>query len=392
MPENLAPGAYVEETGFRPKSIVGVSTCVTAFVGHTRRGPLAATKTPRPLTSLSEFQNIYGGLEDLKFSPKTNYVAHAAKAFFDEGGKRLYVARVRSPSAKAKASIGDWQDALNRLTKLNDVSIIAAPGSTECELLADSIQSRLVAHAEAAKAYRFAVLDIPKGKTPSQAAAYRNNFDSKSVAFYFPWINVPNPSGKPNDPSLAQSLTLPPSGFICGIYARCDIERGVFKAPANEVVRSAVGFERQLTSAEQEALNSAGVNCLRFFPGRGYCVWGARTTSADPEWKYVNVRRYLIYLEQSIDQGTQWVTFEPDGEPLWASIRNIISNFLVSEWRNGGLLGQKSEEAFFVRCDRTTMTQDDINAGRVICLIGVAPIKPAEFVIFRIAQMTASKS
>ncbi len=392
MPEYLAPGVYVEETSFRSKSIEGVSTSTTAFAGFTRRGPLAIARSPRLLTSFAEFEKLYGGLADLRFTPKTNHVAHAARAFFAEGGRRLYVARVRSPSAKAKESIKDWQGALDKLAVLNDVAIVAAPGSTERGRLADSIQSRLVAHAEAAKAYRFAVLDIPQAKTPSEAAAYRRNYDSKNAAFYYSWIKVPNPSAKPNDPQVASFLTLPPSVFICGIYARCDAERGVFKAPANEVVRSAAGLERQVTQAEQDTLNPAGVNCLRFFAGKGYRVWGARTASSDPEWKYVNVRRYLIYLEHSIDRGTQWVVFEPNNEPLWANVRRVVSDFLLNEWKNGGLLGRKPEEAFFVRCDRTTMTQNDINAGRLVCLVGVAPIKPAEFVIIRIGQKTAGAS
>ena len=285
MPEYLAPGVYVEETSFRSKSIEGVPTSTTAFVGFTRRGPLATARSPKPLTSFAEFERIYGGLANLRFPPKTNHVAHAAKGFFEEGGRRLYVARVRSPSAKAKESIKDWQGALDRLAALKDVAIVAAPGATERGRLAESIQSRLIAHAEAVGAYRFAVLDIPQGKTPSEAIAYLRNFDSKNAAFYYPWIKVPNPSAKPADPPASQSLLLPPSGLIGGIYARSDIERGVFKAPANEVVRNAAGFERQITQAEQDTLNPAGVNCLRFFAGRGNRVWGARTASSDPEWK-----------------------------------------------------------------------------------------------------------
>jgi phage tail sheath protein FI len=184
-------------------------------------------------------------------------------------------------------------------------------------------------------------------------------------------------------------LNLPPSGFISGIYARTDLERGVFTAPANEVIRSAVGFEQALTKGQQEILNPAGVNCLRFFAGRGHRVWGARTASSDPEWKYVNLRRYFIYLEHSLDLGTKWAVFEPNGERLWASVRSSITDFLHAEWKNGALQGVKAEEAFFVRCDRSTMSQNDLNNGRLVCLIGVALIKPAEFVIFRIGQKTA---
>jgi phage tail sheath protein FI len=182
---------------------------------------------------------------------------------------------------------------------------------------------------------------------------------------------------------------MPPSGFICGIYARNDIQRGVFKAPANEVVRSAIRFEREINFAEQEVLNPLGVNCLRFFVGRGYRVWGARTVSSDSEFRYVSDRRYFNYLEASVFRGSQWAVFEPNGPRLWANVREMISNFLYAEWRAGALLGATPEEAYFVRCDRSTMTQQDLDSGRLVCEIGVALVKPAEFVIFRIGQKTA---
>ncbi|HWC78205.1 MAG TPA: phage tail sheath C-terminal domain-containing protein, partial [Blastocatellia bacterium] len=168
-----------------------------------------------------------------------------------------------------------------------------------------------------------------------------------------------------------------------------DIERGVFKAPANEVVRGALRFDLDINFAQQQVLNPLGVNCLRYLSGRGFRVWGARTATSDPEWKYVNVRRYFNYLEASIDRGTQWAVFEPNGERLWANIRDTVSSFLLNEWKSGALLGATTEEAFFVRCDRSTMTQNDLDNGRLICLIGVAVVKPAEFVIFRIGQKTA---
>lgn len=389
MPEYLAPGVYVEEISTGVKPIEGVSTSTAAFVGLTRRGPSATVRVPEALHSFAEFEKLYRGLADLKSSPKTNYLAHAAKAFFNEGGRKLFVVRVKASGSSGKVAIKDWQNTLNALATLKDLSMIAAPGSTEQGRLAGAIQSRLMAHAETAKAYCFAVLDNPKGKTPSEAADYRRGSDSKHAAFYYPWVAVKNPSG---NPIQSPHLILPPSGFLCGIYARCDLERGVFKAPANEVVRSAVGLERQITQAEQETLNPGGVNCLRYFAGKGYRVWGARTAASGPEWKYVNVRRYFTYLEQSIDRGTQWAVFEPNAEPLWAKVRRAVSDFLLNEWKQGGLMGRKPEEAFFVRCDRTTMTQNDINNGRLICLIGVAPVKPAEFVIFRIGQMTGTQS
>ena len=194
---------------------------------------------------------------------------------------------------------------------------------------------------------------------------------------------------RPGVESIPREILLPPSGFICGIYARNDLERGVHKAPANEAVRGALRFEFEINFAQQEVLNPLGVNCLRYLPGRGYRVWGARTVSSDPEWKYVNVRRYFNYVERSIDQGTQWAVFESNGERLWANIRDTISSFLYNEWASGALLGGSPKEAFLVRCDRSTMTQNDLDNGRLICLIGIAVLKPAEFVIFRIGQKTA---
>jgi len=185
---------------------------------------------------------------------------------------------------------------------------------------------------------------------------------------------------------------LPPSGFIAGIYSRNDIEKGVSKSPANEVVNLATGLESLLTDAEQQALNAEGIDCLRTFVGRGVVVWGARTTSSDPEWKYLSVRRYLAYLERSIDRGMQWTVFEPNAEGLWAMVQRNIEDFLLNEWRAGALVGNKPEMAFFVRCDRSTMSQNDLDNGRLICLIGVAPARPAEFVIVRIGLCTADKA
>jgi phage tail sheath protein FI len=589
MPEYLAPGVFVEETSFRSKSIEGVSTSTTAFVGPTRSGPVG--EIPELLTSFSDFETIYGGLEGV--GGKLNYIGNAVMGYFNEGGARLYVARVypiagtvsdpdpyanpanpgnpkvaiatveipaagggggggggvatqvgyfraRFPGASLNGNItvtplvaassvaaaqkavdgsmfrvrtandtkfftksgtvftgkggagdvfpaadangttiemltlqvaaednagnglavypdlgyhpdhkryiggmlavvmnsradhlstpyafvlktganafqvqeafdvaagaapkkftlaggedpavtqNDYNNALQIIEGIDDVSIVAAPGYTEID--ADGIALSLIAHAEKRRSYRIAVLDVPAKQLPSGAQATKSKLDSKYAALYYPWVVTPNPDFDPNDGNSDAELTLPPSGFVCGIYARSDIERGVWKAPANEVVRSALRFERLTTTGEQELLNPIGVNCLRYFAGRGNRVWGARTISSDPEWKYVNVRRYFNYLEHSIDNGTQWAVFEPNGERLWANVRDTVSSFLYNEWVNGALLGDKPEQAFFVKCDRSTMTQNDLDNGRLICLIGVAVIKPAEFVIFRIGQKTA---
>ncbi len=271
---------------------------------------------------------------------------------------------------------------------LSDVSMVAAPGSTagygalEADGQADVLttQSLLIGHAERLR-YRIAVLDAPDHQVVSDMVAYRGRFDSTHAALYYPWVTV-------FDPITRSEQDLPPSGFVTGIYARNDVERGVHKAPANEVVRLAVGFEVPINTAQQDVLNPQGVNCFRAMEGRGLRLWGARTITSDPEWKYVNLRRYFAFLESSIDRGTQWAVFEPNGERLWANVKRTVEDFLANEFVSGHLLGTKPEESYFVRCDRTTMTQNDIDNGRLVCLIGVAPLRPAEFVIFRIGQKT----
>jgi len=280
-----------------------------------------------------------------------------------------------------------YSEALNVFELLDDIAIIAAPGHSEMTLYS-SIQQALISHAERDK-YCIAVLDTPPKLTPQSAREARSRIDSTYAALYYPWITVANPLWKPGSSQAPKEINLPPSGFVAGIYARTDVNRGVWKAPANEIVRGAIRFETDINHAQQEMLNPEGINCLRFFFGRGYRVWGARTASSDPEWKYVNIRRYFIYLEHSIDLSTQWAVFEPNGPRLWANITDTISAFLYNEWRSGALLGSTPEQAYFVRCDRSTMTQADLDNGRLICEIGVAAVKPAEFVIFRIGQKTA---
>jgi uncharacterized protein len=229
---------------------------------------------------------------------------------------------------------------------------------------------------------RFAVVSVVQGATT--AANVRPPRDTTYAAFYYPWIEI-------YDPVTRGPVRIPPTGHVTGLIARTDIERGVHKAPANEVVRNATNLEFVVTKGMQDILNPRGVNCIRDFrtDRRGIRLWGARTMSSDAMWKYVNVRRLFIFIEESINEGTQWVVFEPNDYSLWASVRQTIVAFLTRVWKSGALLGLTQEEAFFVKCDRTTMTQDDIDNGRLICYIGIAPVKPAEFVIFKISQKTA---
>jgi phage tail sheath protein FI len=283
---------------------------------------------------------------------------------------------------------GSYAAAFAQLRGLEDVSIVAAPGHSAYSTYRN-VQAALIAHAHLPRAYRIAVLDTPPNMIPGEVRDERARIDSDRAALYYPWVIVANPLARPGREDIPRELALPPSPFICGIYARNDVEQGVAKAPANEVVRGALRFESDVNFAQNQMLNPLGVNCLRFFPGRGYRVWGARTVSSDPEWKYVNVRRLFLYLEASIDRGTQWAVFENNGPRLWANIRETIESFLYNEWVSGNLLGATPKEAYFVRCDRSTMTQNDLDNGRLICLIGVSVLKPAEFVIFRIGQKTA---
>jgi phage tail sheath protein FI len=261
----------------------------------------------------------------------------------------------------------------------NDVvSIMAVPGVVD-----PNVQLTLVAHCENL-ASRFAVLDIPRdAKKVNDIIEHRNIFDSTYAALYHPWLEVFDPLDK-------KTIAIPPSGAVIGIYARSDNTRGVHKAPANEVIRACTGLDCQFNKGEQDILNPKGVNLIRTFPGQGIRVWGARTASSDPSWKYVNVRRLFIFIEETIKANTNWAVFEPNDEVLWVRVQRTISVFLTNLWRNGSLAGSSPEEAFFVDIGRSTMTQDDIDNGRLICVIGVAPVKPAEFVIFRITQKTAS--
>lgn len=276
---------------------------------------------------------------------------------------------------------------LKSFEDLEDISIVAAPGATagynNNRTDANATVNALITHATRMR-YRIAVLDAGEGLSISEVRDQRAKIDSTYAALYYPWVRI-------LDPVTNTEINVPPSGHVAGIYARNDVNRAVYKAPANEVVNLAIGFEKMINRAQQEVLNPEGINCFRFFEGRGFRLWGARTVSSDPEWKYVNLRRYFAYLEHSIDKGTQWAVFEPNGEMLWGNVRRTIEDFLLNEWQNGALLGEKPEKAYFVKCDRSTMTQNDLDNGRLVCLIGVAPLKPAEFVIFRIGQWTADR-
>lgn len=291
----------------------------------------------------------------------------------DDGSKIALVDYKGDPSAPPGKRTG-----LTAFKEVDEISLLCAPNENDIV----GLNSALVQQCEILKD-RFAILqadqsaDSPGKLTPP--------LDSKYASFNYPWIKIV-------DPVSGSEKVIPPGGHIAGIYARSDAERGVHKAPANEIIRGALKIQFPVTTGDQDMLNPRGVNCIRSFPGRGIRLWGARTTSSDPAWKYINIRRLFIFLEESIEESTQWVVFEPNDQKLWARVKQSITDFLTRVWKDGALMGVTPEEAFFVKCDETTMTPDDIDNGRLIILIGVAPVKAAEFVIFRISQWRGGAS
>jgi uncharacterized protein len=265
------------------------------------------------------------------------------------------------------------------LDAYRDVALVYAPYPKDNQ---DAIALRLIEHCELQR-YRFAVIDSAPNADQSKLDPRANLLvDTSYAAFYTPWIPI-------SDPQTGARRPVPPGGHVLGVYARSDTERGVYKAPANEIVRGALDVRYDVNDDVQATLNPKGVNVIRRFPSRGIRIWGARTLSSNGLWKYVSVRRLFIFLEHSIYDGTQWVVFEPNDDKLWARVKDTIRLFLRTQWREGALFGRTEDEAFFITCDRTTMTQDDILNGRLIAEIGIAPVRPAEFVVFRIFQNTA---
>jgi phage tail sheath protein FI len=281
------------------------------------------------------------------------------------------------------------REGMGSLAAVDEVTMLVCPdlmtlAQNGNDAAVRDVQGKMIAHCENA-GDRMAILDAPRGLLPQEVLEWRMNtagYDSKFATLYYPWVEV-------MDPLTNLPIEVPPSGHIAGIWSRTDSTRGVHKAPANEVVLGANGLAFQVTGEEQGGLNKVGINCIRAFAGRGIRVWGARTLSSDPEWRYLNVRRLFNYISESIMEGTQWAVFEPNDERLWIQLRIAATNFLTRTWREGALFGGTPSEAFFVKCDAETNPPDVIEAGQVVVEIGIAPVKPAEFIVFRISQYTA---
>ena len=291
---------------------------------------------------------------------------------------------------------GDISDrtGVEGLEVLDDVTMLVVPdlmttmpGEKLNLDMVKAVQTMMIAHCER-MGDRVAILDAPPDITPQEVKRWRMDiagFDTSYAAMYYPWIKV-------MDPATDTIVKMPASGHIAGLWARNDNTRGVHKAPANEVLSAVVGLAYQTTKGEQDTLNPIGVNCVRSFPGRGIRVWGARTLSSDPAWRYINVRRLFNYVEKSIENGTQWVVFEPNNRKLWARVNRDVTSFLRTVWRDGALFGSAPVEAFYVKVDDELNPPESRDLGRLIIEIGMAPVKPAEFVIFRISQWAGSGS
>lgn len=397
MPSYLAPDIYIEEVSGGARPIQGVGTSTAGFVG-------VAPNINAHLNEAFAINNWMQFVREYVSDGSTSTaLSHAVYGFFQNSGQRCFVVNV----GKGPAISGGGRDrvGLDLFEPIDEIAIVAAPGYTDaasydallthCEKLRDRVaildapdpvkDINLLTQVATAKARK------PAGAADAAAPAAPSGGDSGGLrarqsddgygTFYFPWITV-------RDPLAADNLVnVAPSGHMAGIWARSDGTRGVHKAPANEVVRGALNVTYSLTREEQGVLNQIGVNCIRFFGREGIYVWGARTlASGSSEWRYLNVRRLFNMVEKSILTSTRWIVFEPNNESLWKAIRRDITAFLNQIWRSGALLGRTPEEAFFVKCDEETNPPEVIDAGQVVTVIGIAPVKPAEFIIFRISQ------
>lgn len=392
MPTYLSPGVYVEEIASGSAPIVGVGTSIAAFIGTinptvevseeeiltpatdsentTTSSKISTSKGEiKLITNFTEFKKFFGDFSS-DAPPGQNTLAHAVYGFFRNGGTRCYVTWISGES--------EVNDVLDKFEAIDEITIVVAPGNLD---LRDDIKDHCEKMGD-----RIAVLDSEETIDLSNTEDIKKlkPFNSAYAALYFPWIKV-------FDPATNSNIDIPPSGHIAGVYARVDGQRGVHKAPANETILGALDLKYNLSQSKQDGLNPDGINCIRLLNGN-IRVWGARTLGGDAntEFKYVNIRRHFSYLRDSINKGTQWVVFEPNTPELWAKIRRNISAFLMMEWRQGALFGTTPQEAFYVKCDAETNPPEVRDLGQVVTEIGVAVVKPAEFVIFRISQWDGS--
>lgn len=395
MTEYKSPGVYVEEMPPLARPITGAGTSTAGFIGLVKADVTMPVKpdgssfivadagVPQLLTGWEEFKKKFGDFQVIKTTgtawTTTEYnlyrqLQHAVYGFFNNGGTRCYVMRVATESELTTPA-----EELEKFAPLDEIAIVSVPGANT-KIQHDAI----ISHCSNLKD-RFAVLDGVQSQTvlahDSIAPSARSEAGSYG-AVYFPWIKV-------YDPGENKIIAVPPSGHIAGIYARSDGSRGVHKAPANEVIQGALDVDCPLSRSDQDGLNPEGVNVIRKLDG-AITVWGGRTRTDtnNPEWRYISTRRFFNFMRESIESGTRWVVFEPNNYPLWQRVNRTVSDFLLLQWRAGALFGDTPQKAFYVKCDKDTNPPEVREAGQMVTEIGVAIVKPAEFVIFRIQQTT----
>ena len=390
MVQNIAPGVYVEEVSSVSQPISGVGTTTACFIGLVADNvkmlsekSLAPEYEAQLITNWREFKNKFGDVQD-----GNKVLANAVYGFFDNGGTRCYVARIATQDKE------NVDNALTRFEAIDEISIVVVPlkepqANEDTSNPNDGIYESVLSHCEKMQD-RFAILDGKDVTGDLNSEQIYPGRKSDYGAVYFPYIRVSSKvlkTGTVNDEYQEEKIDMPPSGYIAGIYARVDANRGIFKAPANEVIRGVLGEKRAVSRIDQGSLNDKGINVIRQINGN-VTVWGARTISEKPEYKYINVRRTLLFLRESIDEGTQWAVFEPNNPALWQKIKRNVSDFLTVQWRAGALFGNAKEEAFYVKCDAENNPPEERALGRVIAEVGVSIVRPAEFVIFRLSQTT----
>lgn len=392
MPTYVTPGVYVEEVPSGPRPISAPSHSTPVFIG-TGGKPGAPTGQPLAVNNWSAYARTFLG------EGQMTHLSHAVNAFFLNTQGRCYILDVGPNGSLAGTA---RQPGLSVLESIDDIAMVCAPGYTS-----PADYEAVIGHCELAKD-RVAILDAfrdcedpmaytrvgtevaPKGKSEDSVSgpdntrveAYRPR-SSPYATLYYPWVQV-------KDLVTGETVLAPPSGHMAGVWARTDATRGIHKAPAgvDSPLRGVIGVQRRVSPAEHGELNSAGVNVIRAFDRFGIRPWGARTLSEDAEWRYLSVRRLFCMVEEAISMGTQWMVFQPNTDAVWSMIRRDVSAFLMGLWRDGALMGRTPEEAFFVKCDEETNPPDVVDAGRVVIYVGMAPVKPAEFVVFQIAQFS----
>lgn len=390
-PTGNAPGVYINEVQ-QPGPIPGVGTSIAAFVGPARAG---TANVAVYITNWTRFCEKFGLGDEAESTVRDPYItsgfmAHAVRGFFENGGTSCYVVRAGDGAEINAITLEDYTSAIDALKRIDEVTIVCAPDGTNTE-----VQTLLLDHCKQLQD-RFAILDPPANADEAAIKAYRERLSSDGGygALYYPRIKIANPHYRRGDTESQPTLTVPPSGHIAGIYARSDAMRGVHKAPANESLSGVLGLELLLTDNEQGPLNDQGINALRWFSGRGVVVWGARTLAPTDniQWRYINVRRLLLFVEESIQEATRFAVFEPNDLSLWQTVKRQITEFLTRVWRSGALVGASPAQAFQVRVDAELNPPGQVANGVLVIEVKLYPVTPAEYVVFRVIQTPGGTS